>query len=115
MSANRGDLDAAAAALRSLESLFDRRFRFYREAPHHWFSAAGTAAWAAGELEDAATLVSFSGEYLGAEMNPMWTWHLQQIHVANPRWQAGAARRVNFEDACKLAARSLDVTDRGPE
>jgi hypothetical protein len=98
-----GDLAASGAALRRLESMIERQFRFYREAPHSWFEADGNVALLTGDTEDAAALMTSGLEWTGTEMTLIWTLHNQRLNRNDPRWRPGERRRLSFEDASTLA------------
>ena len=102
----QGDLPAAAAMLRAVEAIRDRRLAFYPAADQHWLEAAAFLATALEHIADAAVLATMAERLLGPETSPFITWSLHEDNAQHPAWQAARRTPPTIERA-RATARTI--------
>ncbi len=102
----QGDLPEAAAMLRAVEAIRDRRLAFYPAADQHWLEAAGYLAASLGRIDDAAILISVAERLLGPETSPFIPWYLHESYADHDAWRAAREAPPTVERA-RAAARSI--------
>jgi predicted ATPase/class 3 adenylate cyclase len=94
---------AAAAGVRQLEALRERRFFLHPAADHYWFNGAADLAAAGGDLDRAARLAAGALSVRSVETHVFTAVGLQRRHGDDPRWTAAAATPPTVEECRELA------------